>query len=132
LSTTRRDMAQAILEGLCYDLRSHIRGFRQAGIPVERLMAVGGGAQSDAWLQMKANITGLPVTRADVHDASAIGAAALAAAAIGIVDNPWEVSRLTGLAESSFAPEPGAARRFEERFSSYLSLREKIGAFESH
>ena len=131
LNTAPRDLAQGILEGLCYDLKSHVQGFRDAGIPLERLKTVGGGSQSDAWLQLKANITGLEMVRSDIHDASALGAAALCGKAVGIIDDPYKASGMMGLTESRFSPQPGTSGRFEEKFLRYLSLRERIGAFES-
>jgi xylulokinase len=131
LNTAPRDLAQGILEGLCFDLKSHVRGFREAGIPIEKLKIVGGGSQSDAWLQLKANITGLEITRSDIHDASAMGAAALCGKAVGIIDDPYKASGLMGLKETRFVPQPEASRRFEEKFLRYLSLRERIGVFES-
>ena len=132
LNTALRDLAQGILEGLCYDLKSHIRGFREAGIPIEKLKIVGGGSQSDAWLQLKANITGLEMTRSDIHDASAMGAAALCGKAVGLIDDPYTASGLMGLKETRFFPEPEAVQRFEQRFVRYLSLRERVGVFETH
>jgi len=132
LNTSPGDLAQGILEGLCYDLNSHVRGFRAAGIPIEKLKIVGGGSQSDAWLQLKANITGLEVTRSDVHDASAMGAAALCGTAVGLIDDPYKASGLMGLKETRFLPEPGAAPRFEKKFLRYLSLRDSVGVFESN
>ena len=131
LNTAFRDLAQGILEGLCYDLKSHVEGFRKAGIPIEKLKVVGGGAHSDAWLQLKANITGLEMTRSDIHEASAMGAAALCGKAVGIIDDPYTASGLMGLKETRFFPEPEAVQRFEQRFVRYLSLREKVGVFES-
>jgi xylulokinase len=131
LNTTRRDLAQAILEGLCYDVKSHVEGFRAAGIPIEKLRVVGGGAGSDAWLQLKANVTGLELTRSDLHEGSAMGAAALCGKAVGIIDDPYRAASLMGLKEKRFSPAPGAARRFEERFARYLSVREMVGDFET-
>lgn len=131
LNTAPRDLAQGILEGLCYDLKSHVRGFRDAGIPIEKLKIVGGGSQSDAWLQLKANITGMGMVRSEIHDASAMGAAALCGKAVGIIDDPYKASGLMGLKETRFSPQPGTSRGFEEKFQRYLSLRERIGAFES-
>lgn len=131
LNTKPRDLAQAVLEGLCYDLKSHLLGFREAGIPVERLKVVGGGARSDAWLQLKANITGMELVRAEVAEASAAGAAAFCGKAMGLVDDPYKVSSLMGLEETRFAPDPAAAGRFEEKFQRYLALRRKIGDFET-
>ncbi len=131
LNTALPDLARGILEGLCYDLKSHILGFREAGIPIERLKVVGGGARSDAWLQLKANITGMEMARCDIHEASAMGAAALCGRAVGLIDDPYKASGLMGLKETRFFPEAEAARRFADRFSRYLSLREKVGAFEA-
>jgi xylulokinase len=131
LNTSARDLAQGILEGLCYDLKSHIQGFREAGIPIERLKTVGGGAHSDAWLQLKANTTGLEIIRSDIHEASAMGAAALCGKAVGIVDNPYKASGLMRLKETRFVPAAEAAQRFEERFLRDRELREKISAFET-
>jgi xylulokinase len=131
LNTSTRDLAQGILEGLCYDLKSHIRGFREAGIPIERLKVVGGGARSDAWLQLKANITALEMARSDIHEASAMGAAALCGKAVGLIDDPYKASGLMGMKETRFFPKPEAARRFEDRFAKYLSLRENVGLFEA-
>jgi len=131
LNTTFRDLAQGILEGLCYDVKSHVEGFRKAGIPIERLKVVGGGARSDAWLQLKANITGLEMARSDIHEASAIGAAALCGKAVGLIDDPYKASSLMGLEETRFFPEPEAAQRFQKKFVKYLSLKERVVAFET-
>jgi xylulokinase len=131
LNTGRRELAQAVLEGLCYDLKAHVRGFREAGVPIERLRVVGGGSSSDAWLQLKANITGLEMIRTDIREASAMGAAALCGKAVGAVDNPYAAAGLMALKETRFSPEPEAMGRFEEKFARYLSMREKVGSFET-
>jgi xylulokinase len=131
LNTAPRDLTQGVIEGLCYDVKSHIQGFRDAGIPIEKLKIVGGGSHSDAWMQLKANITGLELARSDIHEASAMGAAALCGKAVGVIDNPYRASTLMGLNEKRFVPAPVAAERFSERFQRYRSLREKIGVFET-
>ena len=105
LNTTWRDLAQGIVEGLCYDLKSHLQGFRDAGLPIEALKVVGGGSSSDAWLQLKANITGLELIRAEIHEASAMGAAAFCGKAIGAIDNPYQASGLMGLKQTRFVPD---------------------------
>ena len=71
------------------------------------------------------------MARSDIHEASAMGAAALCGKAVGVIDDPYKASGLMGLKEMRFFPEPEAARRFEDRFSRYLSLRERIGVFEA-
>ncbi len=55
-ATDRPMMAKAVLEGLTFELRQNIDLLRNAGIPISELHAVGGGARSDLWLQLKADI----------------------------------------------------------------------------
>ena len=46
LDSTREDLIQAVIEGLCYELRLHSDAFAKAGISIQTLRAVGGGRAS--------------------------------------------------------------------------------------
>lgn len=82
-STTRADVAKAILEGLTYELRLNLDLLRDGGVAIDVLRAIGGGARSPLWLQLKGDITGIPVTTPRITEAAAFGAALLAGAAVG-------------------------------------------------
>ncbi len=60
-----------------------------------------------------------------------MGAAAFCGKAVDAIDNPYAASGLMGLKETRFLPEPEAAHRFEEKFAKWVSLRERVGVFES-
>jgi xylulokinase len=130
LTTTKRDLTQSIIEGLCYELKAHVLGFEEAGISIDRLKTVGGGSQSKKWLQLKSNITGLEIIGSDIPEASALGAAALCATALGVIENPYRISASVGAGETRYTPSPQAAGRFEEKFSRYLALKKGIDEFE--
>jgi sugar (pentulose or hexulose) kinase len=51
---------------------------------VRRVVATGGGARSDLWLQMKAEVLGATVVRPAVEEPACLGAAVFAAAAAGV------------------------------------------------
>ena len=122
LDSRREDIARAVAEGLYFELRLHLEAFEQAGIRFSRMRTVGGGAGTDGQLQLKANITGLPVIRGAVDEASAFGAALYAACGAGEIRDPAEVtSRRTG-EEKVFYPERQAHEAFEERYRSYRDL----------
>jgi sugar (pentulose or hexulose) kinase len=73
---TRAHLYRAILEGLAYALREgkeHIE--KRSGVPITSLRVSGGGSQSDATLQLTADIFGLPVARPHVYETSGLGAA---------------------------------------------------------
>lgn len=73
---TRAHLYRAILEGLAYALREgKERTEKRSGIPITELRVSGGGSQSDAAMQITADIFGLPTARPHVYETSGLGAA---------------------------------------------------------
>ena len=69
---TRAHMYRAILEGLAYALREgKERIEKRSGVPITELRVSGGGSQSDAAMQLTADIFGLPTARPHVYETSA-------------------------------------------------------------
>jgi sugar (pentulose or hexulose) kinase len=82
---TRAHIYRAILEGLAYALREgKERTERRSKIPITELRVAGGGSQSDAAMQLTADIFGLPTARPHVYEASGLGAAIDAAVGLGL------------------------------------------------
>ncbi|MGN1040821.1 MAG: FGGY-family carbohydrate kinase, partial [Candidatus Fimimonas sp.] len=82
LSTTSFDVYKGILEGLCFEMRLNLEQTKKYGITPQKLIATGGGSSSDKWLQIKADVTGLPVYPLKNKEAGICGAAMLAASAL--------------------------------------------------
>jgi sugar (pentulose or hexulose) kinase len=79
----RAHLYRAILEGLAYALReAKERIERRSGRPITRLRVSGGGSQSDAAMQITANIFNLPCERPHLYETSGLGAAMLAAVSL--------------------------------------------------
>jgi xylulokinase len=83
-ATSRADLAKAILEGLTYELRINLDLLREGGVAIDVLRAIGGGARSALWLQLKADISGIPVITPRITEAAAFGAALLAGTGAGL------------------------------------------------
>jgi sugar (pentulose or hexulose) kinase len=82
---TRAHVYRAILEGLAYALREgKERIEKRSGVAVTELRVAGGGSQSDAAMQLTADIFGLPAARAHVYETSGLGAAIAIAAGLGL------------------------------------------------
>ncbi len=77
-ATKRSDLAKAILEGLTYELRLNLEIVQTGGVQIDSLRAIGGGAKSPLWLQLKADITGMQIVTPKITEAAAFGAALLA------------------------------------------------------
>ena len=82
---TRAHVYRAILEGLAYALREgKERIERRSGVRITELRVSGGGSQSDAAMQLTADIFGLPTARPHVYETSGLGAAIDAAVGLGL------------------------------------------------
>ncbi len=83
--TTRAHLVRAVFEGVAFNLRwlrEHVEKF--VGQPFPKLRFIGGGAMSDLWCQMFADVLGVPIERvASPRAANAVGAALAAFFALG-------------------------------------------------
>ncbi|MES2298626.1 MAG: FGGY-family carbohydrate kinase [Pseudomonadota bacterium] len=82
---TRAHVYRAILEGLAYALREgKERTEKRSGVKITELRVSGGGSQSDAAMQLTADIFGLPTARPHIYETSGLGAAIDAAVGLGL------------------------------------------------
>ena len=81
LSTTREEICRALLEGVAYEIKLNLDILNETGIKIRGLIAIGGGAKSDIWLQLKADVLNKQITKVKVTEAASLGAAMLAFAA---------------------------------------------------
>ncbi len=121
LATSRGEFVKALLEGVTYYFRHGIELMASAGIPIDILRAVGGGAKSDHWLQIKADILGLPLARPRVAEAGVFGCAILAGLGSGVYHSVEEPMRMIDI-ERVFEPDARNAARYAENFARYLEL----------
>ena len=61
MDTTRADMIQAVLEGVCFAIRDSFEVAKKIGVNVPRSNICGGGSKSPMWRQMMANVLGIPL-----------------------------------------------------------------------
>ena len=104
---TRAHLYRAILEGLAYALREgKERSEKRSGIPITELRVSGGGSQSDAAMQLTADIFNLPTARPHIYETSGLGAAIDAAVGLGLhPDFATAVREMTRISRV-FEPDP--------------------------
>ena len=125
---TRAHVYRAILEGLAYGLREGAdRTTKRSGIAITELRVAGGGNQSDAAMQLTADIFGLNVSRPHVYEASGLGAAIDAAVGVGIhPDFSTAVNNMTHLGET-FTPDASAHQTYEQLYQEvYLKMYNQL------
>ncbi|GMV36180.1 MAG: sugar kinase [Fimbriimonadales bacterium] len=122
LSTTRGEVLKAALDGISYEMRLLLDLWDGAGIPVERIRAVGGGAKSDLWLQQKADVYERPVARVNVADAACLGMAFAAGSACGVYASMEEAAGAVVRETEVFEPRPSFSSRYGEARSRYAQM----------
>jgi xylulokinase len=122
MATTRHDVAKAIVEGLAFELRNNLESMLSCGMHIEELVAVGGGAKSSAWLQLKADILNWPLRTLRCREAACLGAALLAGTATGVYRHLDEAVAQTVQYERKFVPLPDHVGVYSERYAIYQQL----------
>ena len=114
---TRAHLYRAILEGLAYALREgKERIEKRGGARITRVRVSGGGSQSNAAMQITANVFNLPCERAHLYETSGLGAAVLAAVGLGLhPDFASAIAQMTRIGEV-FLPEPEHANTYEQLY----------------
>jgi xylulokinase len=121
LATGRAQIYRAVMEGVAFALRHNLDVAAGAGAEVAELLAIGGATKSPLWMQIKADVTGVPLSVSANENATPLGAAMLAAIGTGggavedLVDR-W-VHR--GV---SYTPDPAATARYDQLFAIYAGL----------
>lgn len=82
-TTTRGHMTRAVLEGVTFGLYDSLRILQEQGAPIRQLRVIGGGARSQLWKQILADIFGYEVEEINTNQGGALGAAILAATGAG-------------------------------------------------
>lgn len=82
-----KHFARAVMEGITFSLQESLELFQQAGITVERVISIGGGAKNPTWLQMQADIFGKTVVSLKNEQGPAMGSAMMAAVGCGWFDS---------------------------------------------
>ena len=125
LHSTRADMYRATLEALGYTLCECIALLRECGLPTAALRAIGGGAKSDIWLQLSADILGMPIERPEITEAATLGAAMIAAVGAGDFLSLEDCSAAFYKGQKVFVPDPEHHALYAEYHPLYVEqLRE--------
>ena len=100
---------------------------RRSKQPIQRLRVAGGGSQSDAAMQLTADIFGLPAERPHVYEASGLGAAICCAVGLGLhTDFPSAIASMTRVG-TVFYPQPEAQQIYERLYKEvYLRMYRQL------
>ena len=125
---TRAHVYRAILEGLAYALREgKERTEKRSGVPITDLRVAGGGSQSNAAMQLTADVFGMTASRPHLYEASGLGAAM--GAAVGVKIHPdfkTAAVEMTHMGER-FEPHSKTCQIYDELYHQvYLKMYNRL------
>ena len=122
LATTRAQMVRAVYEGVAFNSRWLLESVEKfAGRELESLAFIGGGANSEQWAQIHADVLGREIRQvADPVLANVRGAAFITLVALGRV----RVEQIPDMVEirRTFTPDPSTASEYDVLFREFVAL----------
>jgi xylulokinase len=115
-------MTRAVMEGVMFSLRDSLEIMRDLDVPIEDVRATGGGARSELWRQLQADIYATPIRRTVADEGPAYGAALLAGVASGTYADVDEATTVVELREEITEPDPERSKLYENYYEVYRSL----------
>jgi xylulokinase len=119
LAHRREHFCRAVLEASAYAVRDITDQMHHLGLPLWEIRIVGGGARSPLWRQIKADVTGLPVSVTDTVETTALGAGVLALAGSELIGSLAEAVSLTTHVVETREPDPRNQKIYEEYYQLY-------------
>ncbi len=119
-------LLRAVYEGTAYGNRRILEALATRGVPTDRIVACGGGVRSKLWLQIIADVAGIPIELTAVDDAVALGSAICAAVGAGAFsDLQAGASAMVRRAER-IEPNPATRETYDAGYARYVETYEAL------
>ncbi len=113
---------RAVMEGVALAMGKDVRTFRQRGLRVDRICSVGGGTRNALWNQIKADVLQCPLELSEEPEAGLKGAALLAAAGVGLIDDLATAARRRRAAATAVQPQGAAAAAYQAAQEEFIRI----------
>lgn len=118
----RSHFVRAVMEGITFSLQESIQIFRQEGKIVDTVISIGGGAKSDTWLQMQADIFKAKVVKLESEQGPGLGAAMIAAYGAGLFESLDECAKKFIQFKAEFHPQKDNIEKYDQLFEIYQMI----------
>ncbi|MHA1341432.1 MAG: xylulokinase [Promethearchaeota archaeon] len=126
LGNKKQDLIRSIFEGICFEVRKNIEVFRELGNVIEEMRLTGGGARSDIWNQILADVLNIKCSKTENEESTSVGACILASYGAGdfkdISDAAENISKIT----KSWMPIAENTKQYDKLYALNLKLYKVI------
>jgi xylulokinase len=125
MGTTDANLARAVMEGVAFALKNAMEVCEGLGLKADGVIASGGGAKSEFWLQILSDIFALPVKVSKSEEQAALGAAITAGVCAGAFNDYSEgVRRSVKYSEKEWLPDTSRTKLYEKYYELYKDAYE--------
>ncbi len=117
---------RAILEGVALGTEVILRKMKEEGVRIERIIACGGATQSPLWMQIHADVSGMPITIPEEQQAVTLGSAIAAAVAAGLHPELAAAASAMVRVRTVVEPVPQAHARYAQLVGQYTETYESL------
>jgi len=119
LKHSREHLIRAVFEGIAFNTRWAMETLEKLYHPVEELSYIGGGAKSDVWCQIFADITNRKIKQvSEPQQAGAKGVALLASVTLGYIDSFEKIKDYVTI-KNTFYPNPQNRKLYDKLFREF-------------
>lgn len=122
LGTKKADIAEAILEGICYEMRDILAMNEELAGEIKRVRLCGGVAKSDYWCQMFADVLKKPVELTEQAELGCLGAAICAGVGAGLFENVADGINKCVRVTKTYRPDEAKSAKYDEVFTEWSRL----------
>ena len=122
MDTARSDLVQAVLEGVAFAIRDSVEIAKGLGIPLTSSKICGGGAKSELWKTIIANVLNIELECLESEQGPGMGGAMLAMVACGEYDSVQAVCDKFVRVAFRVNPDAELAARYEQRYQQFREI----------
>ena len=126
LGTTKADMARAVLEGICFEMKDILNAQEAAGIEIGTIRLTGGAAKSPFWCQMLADIFQKPIDLLQTSETGCLGAALYAGIGAGVYVDCADAADRAVKITRRYEPQPGVIGEYSAAFERFVKVYEAL------
>lgn len=125
-ATTTPDIYRGCMEGVVYEMLCNIKALEGSGISYTKMHATGGGARSEEWMQMKADVLNVPMTALKTADAGTVGCAMLTGIAVGLFKDLKDAAAHMVEETKTYYPRKEMHEKYMEHFARYEKVYQAV------
>lgn len=118
----QKHFVRAVMEGVTFGLKDSLRLIEKQNVDIKEIRAIGGGAKSEVWQQIMADILGYPINLLNVEEGPAYGAALIAGVGVGVFNSFETVADNIIKVKKTVQPNKENVKKYKKYYELYREL----------